>query len=112
VGLVVVSVLFVLLGAWVHALRNSIFMLRSSDVVLVCTSVAAPTLLLCTQYTRFDACRPKDLPLEQKENIGMKITGDSGSNHFVIRDGDVWLVEGTNGLVYNYTCIKDEITSC
>jgi hypothetical protein len=41
----------------------------------------------------------EDLPLEQKENIGMKITGDSGRNHFVIRDDDIWLVEGTNGLV-------------
>jgi len=46
----------------------------------------------------------EDLPLEQKENIGMKITGDSGWRRLVSR-GNQWTR-------YNYTCIKDEITSC
>jgi hypothetical protein len=31
---------------------------------------------------------------QKKENIGMEIAGDSGSNHLVIRD--VWFTEGTN----------------
>ena len=38
---------------------------------------------------------------QKRENIGMEIAGDSGSNHLVIRDGNVWLTEGTNGFDIN-----------